>query len=89
MSDEVAGNAVAVGCVNTHVINDLQILGTKDLAIAATPDGILVTDKSSSHKLKDRVVEQRPMYEKKEWAKTRFLIIEYMQIGIIRLQSIL
>ena len=42
MIDEVAGNAVAADCENTHVINELQIplivLGVKNLAIAATPD---------------------------------------------------
>jgi mannose-1-phosphate guanylyltransferase len=39
MSDEVAGNAIAADCENTHVINELQIpliaLGTKDLAICS------------------------------------------------------
>lgn len=44
MSDEVAGNAVTAYCENTDVINELQIplvaLGVKNLAIAATPDGI-------------------------------------------------
>ncbi|MCR4658416.1 MAG: cupin domain-containing protein, partial [Lachnospiraceae bacterium] len=79
MSDEVAGKAVAVECENTHVINELQIpliaLGVKDLAIAATPDGILVSDKGKSHKLKDYVVDQRPMYEKCIWGE--YLILEY------------
>lgn len=77
MSDEVAGNAIAVDCENTHVINELQIpliaLGTKDLAIAATPDGILVTDKNASDKLKDYVVDHRPMYEKHIWGEYKVL----------------
>lgn len=77
MSDEVTGNAVAVDCENTHVINELQIpliaLGTKNLAIAATPDGILVTDKSSSDKLKEHVIDQRPMYEKRIWGEYQVL----------------
>ena len=77
MSDEVSGNAVAVDCKNTHVINELQIpliaLGVQDLAIAATPDGILVTDKGKSGKLKDHVVEQRPMYEKRMWGEYQVL----------------
>lgn len=77
MSDEVAGNAVAVDCENTHVINELQIpliaLGVKDLAIAATPDGILVTDKKKSDRLKDHVVDQRPMYEKRVWGEYQVL----------------
>lgn len=77
MSDEVAGNAVAVECKNTHVINELQIpliaLGVKDLAIAATADGILVTDKASSDKLKSYVSDQRPMYEKRGWGEYQVL----------------
>ncbi len=77
MSDEVAGNAVAVDCSNTHVINELQIpliaLGVDNLAIAATPDGILVTDKKKSDRLKDYVVEQRPMVEKRGWGKYQVL----------------
>ena len=77
MSDAVAGNANAVDCENTHIINELQIpltaLGVKDLAIAATPDGILVTDKSKSDKLKDCVLEQRPMYEKRIWGEYQVL----------------
>lgn len=77
MSDEVAGKAVAVDCTNTHVINELQIpliaLGVDDLAIAATPDGILVTDKKKSDKLKDHVVDQRPMVEKRVWGEYQVL----------------
>lgn len=77
MSDEVAGNAVAVDCSNTHVINELQIpliaLGVENLAIAATPDGILVTDKRKSDKLKDHVVDQRPMVEKRGWGEYQVL----------------
>ena len=77
MSDEVAGNAVTAECENTHVINELQIpliaLGTKNLAIAATPDGILVTDKTSSDKLKEYVIDQRPMYEKRGWGEYQVL----------------
>jgi mannose-1-phosphate guanylyltransferase len=77
MSDEVAGNAVAAECENTHVINELQIpliaLGVKNLAIAATPDGILVTEKSKSDKLKEYVTDQRPMYEKRVWGEYQVL----------------
>lgn len=77
LSDEVAGNAVAVDCSNTHVINELQIpliaLGVDNLAIAATPDGILVTDKKKSDKLKDHVVDQRPMVEKRGWGEYQVL----------------
>jgi len=59
MSDELSGNAIAKDCSNTHIINELQIpliaIGVDDLAIVATSDGILVTAKKSSDKLKDFV----------------------------------
>jgi len=77
MSDEIAGNAVAAECENTHVINELQIpliaLGVKNLAIAATPDGILVAEKSKSNRLKEYVFDQRPMYEKSVWGECKVL----------------
>ena len=77
MSDPVSGNVVVAECENTHVINELQIpliaLGVKNLAIAATPDGILVTDKKSSEKLKNYVSECRPMYEKRIWGEYQVL----------------
>ena len=77
MSEPVSGNAVASDCENTHVINELQIplvaLGVNNVAIAATPDGILVTDKNSSDKLKDFVADQRPMYEKRFWGEYKVL----------------
>lgn len=77
MSEETVGNAVAVDCKNTHIINELQIpliaLGVSGLAIAATPDGILVTEKNSSDRLKEYVIEQRPMYEQRFWGEYKVL----------------
>lgn len=65
MGDAVAGNAVAADCENTHVINELEIplvvLGVRDLAVVATPDGILVSDKLASTHLKEYVKERSPM----------------------------
>lgn len=79
MSDEVAGNAVVADCENTHVISELQIplivLGVRNLAIAATPDGILVTDKERSGTLKNYVFNQRPMYEKRVWGE--YTVLDY------------
>lgn len=77
MEDEVAGRAKAINCDNTHIINELQVpliaLGVKDLAITATPDGILVSDKDASSHLKDYVVDQRPMVEKRVWGEYEVL----------------
>ena len=77
MEDETAGAAKAVDCENTHIINELQIpliaLGVNNLAIAATPDGILVSDKDASGHLKDYVVDERPMVEKRAWGEYEVL----------------
>lgn len=77
MADSISGNAVAAGCENTHVVNELSIpliaLGVRDVLIAATPDGILVSDKEASSKLKDYVVSARPMYEQRSWGEYRVL----------------
>ncbi len=62
-------------CVNTHVINELSIpvvaLGTQDLVIAASPDGILVSDKHKSSYIKPYVedIADRPMYEERRWGE--------------------
>ena len=60
MSSKVFGNAkLEEGCVDTNVINELNLpiicLGTKNLVVAASLDGILVTDKNKSDKIKNHV----------------------------------
>ena len=77
MSENYAGNVVAAKCENTHVINELSLpvitMGINDAVVVATPDGILVSDKVTSAKLKDYVVKQRPMYEKRTWGEYKVL----------------
>lgn len=58
---------------NTNVINALAIpcvcVGTDNLVIAASPDGILVADKDSCERIKPLVsqITDRPMYEERRW----------------------
>ncbi len=77
MDETVTGNAVADGCENTHIINELGIpviaLGINDAVIAATPDGILVSDKEKSPELKGYVADARPMYERRGWGEYKVL----------------
>ena len=77
MDEPVSGNAVADHCDNTHVVNELGIpviaLGIKDAVIAATPDGILVSDKEKSPELKGFVADSRPMYERRGWGEYKVL----------------
>jgi len=59
--------------VNTHIINELDIpvtvLGISDAVIAASPDGILVTDKKASPRIKTLLnnVRNTPKFEERLW----------------------
>ncbi|MCM1153092.1 MAG: sugar phosphate nucleotidyltransferase [Muribaculum sp.] len=71
-------------CENTHLFNELNIpmlcLGTKDLVVAASPDGILVTEKGKSENIKTYAasLKQRPMYEERRWGYYRVIdTVEY------------
>lgn len=67
----VAGNVICNECDNTHIINELNTpllaLGLNNAVVVATPDGILVSDKDHSDKLKSSVPDGIPMYEQKSW----------------------
>ena len=64
---------------NTHVINELEIpvmcIGAKDMVIAASYDGILISDKGRSEHIKtyaDRL-QCRPMYEERRWGEYKVI----------------
>lgn len=74
MEDSVIGKAVlSTDCSNVHVINELGIpvlgVGLKDLVISASPEGILVSDKEKSDKIKPYVdaIDQPVMFAEKSW----------------------
>lgn len=84
LTEEMATSQIGKGVlsndnVNTHLINELDIpvtvIGLKDVVVAASPDGILVSDKASSPKIKDLIsgIEQPPMYEERIWGWSRVL----------------
>lgn len=83
LKDKVNGNVIADLCDTSYIINELDIpmvcMGAKNMVIAATPDGILVTDRNKSEKLKDIVNPvKRPMYEHRRWGKYRVIdSVEY------------
>jgi mannose-1-phosphate guanylyltransferase len=63
---------------NTHIINEMQVpvtvLGLSNIVVAASPDGILVSDKTASTRLKELLLfEQRPMYEEHQWGTSKVL----------------
>ena len=86
MNDAAVGKVImADTCENSHVINELDIpvtvLGAKNLVIAASPDGILVSDKHQSSYLKPLVdhIQQRPMYEERRWGE--YKVLDYTTYG--------
>ncbi|MBD5348263.1 MAG: NTP transferase domain-containing protein [Bacteroides sp.] len=64
---------------NTHIFNELQIpllcLGTQDLVIAASPDGIIVSEKNKSENVKTfaATLKQRPMFEERRWGSYKVI----------------
>ncbi|KGX91003.1 sugar phosphate nucleotidyltransferase [Pontibacillus marinus] len=84
LTEEMATYQIGKGVIsddssNTHLVNELDIpvtaVGVKDVVIAASPDGILVTDKASSQKIKELISDfnHPPMYEERIWGWSRTL----------------
>ena len=74
-------------CENTHVVNELDIpivvMGAKDIVVAASHDGILVSDKEQSSYIKPYVdlLENRPMFEERSWGDYTVLNISVDENG--------
>lgn len=81
MSSEIIGNGeLSEDSVNTHIVNELglpvKVLGISNAVVAVSADGILVTDKPASSRMKDMLVDglfSRPMYEERRWGWYRVL----------------
>ena len=83
MSSSALGNVLLVeNCENVNVINELDIpvlvAGIKDTIIAASADGIIISDKNASSFIKPYVdkIDQRVMFEEKSWGDFRVLSVE-------------
>ncbi|WNB92510.1 sugar phosphate nucleotidyltransferase [Bacillus sp. NEB1478] len=84
LTEEMATSQIGKGVIskdsnNVHLINELDIpvtvLGVSNLVVAVSPDGILVSDKEASPRIKELVGEfnNRPMYEERRWGWYRVL----------------
>ena len=66
-------------CDNVHVINELGVpllvMGGKNMVVAASPEGILVSDKEQSSYIKPLVdaIDQQIMFAEKSWGSYRVL----------------
>ena len=74
MAEKTLGNAIIhESCNNTQIVNELDIpvvaVGLNNLVIAASPDGILVSDKYQSEKIKNIVqdIKQDIRFAEKSW----------------------
>ncbi|TCZ80775.1 cupin domain-containing protein [Paenibacillus albiflavus] len=84
LTEEMGASIIGKGimssdCNNVHIINELDIpvsvLGLSDLIVAVSPDGILVSDKKESPRVKEIAdqFDNRPMYEERRWGWYRVL----------------
>jgi mannose-1-phosphate guanylyltransferase len=80
LQDHAVGNVIMdESSVNTHVINELELpimcIGAKNMVIAASHDGIIVSEKAKSEDIKgyaDRLA-RRPMYEERRWGEYKVI----------------
>ena len=83
MADSALGRATLnETCENTHVVNELNIpilcMGCRDMVVAASSDGILISDKEQSSYIKPYVerIEQQVMYAEKSWGSFTVLDVQ-------------
>lgn len=87
LTEEMEENAVGDvrfndSCENTQVINELGIpiiaMGLRGVVIAASPEGILISDKEQSSYIKPLVdeIDQQIMFAEKSWGSFRVLDVE-------------
>lgn len=89
LTEEMATKQIGKGVIsedseNVHLINELDIpvtvLGGSNLVVAASPDGILVSDKEASPRIKELVgaFDNRPMYEERRWGW--YKVLDYTKL---------
>lgn len=83
MTEPTMGKAIlGDACENVFVLNQLNVpvlcMGVKDLIVAASPEGILVTDRERSAHIKPYVdrIEQQLMFAEKSWGQYEVLDVQ-------------
>jgi mannose-1-phosphate guanylyltransferase len=89
MEENTVGEGVSNDkCENVHIINELSMpvlaMGLHDVVIAASPEGILVSDKEQSSYIKPYVdkFDQQVMFAEKSWGSFRVLDVEEESLTI-------
>ena len=89
MQEPVVGKAILdKTCSDVHIVNEMNLpilaMGLHDVVIAASPEGILVSDKEQSSYIKPYVdgIEQQIMFAEKSWGSFRVLDTEKESLTI-------
>ena len=75
-------------CQRTQVVNEMDVpilcMGLKDAVVAASPEGILVADKSASSYIKPYVEKftQQAMFAEKSWGRFQIIDVEERSLVI-------
>ncbi|MFD2370803.1 sugar phosphate nucleotidyltransferase [Brevibacillus sp. GCM10020057] len=76
---QIGKGLVDASSPSTHLVNELDIpvvvMGLSNAIVAASPDGILISEKSVSHHVKELVkdIATRPKFEERRWGWYRVL----------------
>lgn len=76
-------------CRNVHVVNELDMpilcMGLKDVVVAASPEGILVSDKEQSSYIKPYVdaIDQQIMFAEKSWGSFQVINVQPESMTIL------
>lgn len=76
-------------CENTHIINELNVpilcMGIKNAVVAASAEGILVSDKEQSSYIKPYVenIDQQIMYAEKSWGSYQVIDVQEESLTIL------
>jgi mannose-1-phosphate guanylyltransferase len=83
MDENTVGSVIlSETCENVHVVNELDVpvlaVGVKDMVISASPEGILISDKTQSGQIKPFVdaINRQIMFAEKSWGSFRVLDVE-------------
>lgn len=90
MDEEIIGKGIQnEQCHNTHIINELNMpilcMGLKNIVVAASSEGILVSDKEQSSYIKPFVeeIDQQIMFAEKSWGSYRVIDIQEESLTIL------
>ena len=90
MDDNVFGRGIIDDtCDNTHIINELNVpilcMGMKDTIVAASPEGILVSNKEQSSYIKPYVedIQGQIMFAEKSWGTYQVIDVQDESMTIL------